>query len=97
MPVTSSYIDSVDYLIFIVVILALVFILVLLNRSQKKDKEKYRRQALRLLDESYPSEKELKDTLRHLKLYAGRLKKDPELYQLMERLMEKLDSAPKSA
>jgi hypothetical protein len=84
-----------DYFIFALIIIGLVFIIVLLNRIEKKTKLGLKKTAYRLLDEVNPTPKEIEDTIKGLRLYGGRLFKDKECVQLVSRLVEKLDSVEK--
>jgi hypothetical protein len=70
-------------------VLVLVGAWVLVNRIDKRAKERYRRDAYRILDTENPTEKELKETLRGLSLYGGRIKKDQEFEELKRRLSSK--------
>ena len=76
---------------FIALILALAGVMVLLNRLDRRAKNKSRENAYRLLDMENPPANELKKTIRDLHLYGGRLKKDKEFVQLRSRLTQKLD------
>ncbi len=78
-----------DYVWFILMVLVLVGAWILVNRIDKRAKERYRRDAYRILDMEDPSEKELKDTLRGLSLYGGRIKRDKEFEELKKRLSSK--------
>ncbi len=79
-----------DYIWFILMVLVLVGAWILVNRIDKRAKERYRREAYRILDTENPTEKELKDTLRGLSLYGGRMKKDKEFEELKKRLAGKI-------
>ena len=58
-----------DYVLYILVIVALVGMFYLLRRMENRDKNKHKKAAYALLDDASPSPKELKDALRHLSLY----------------------------
>lgn len=81
-----------DYVIFILFILALVLIIVFLNRMEKRIKTKFKKTAYGLLETARPTSKEMKDTIKGLRLYGGRLFKDKECAQLVDRLLGKLDT-----
>ena len=78
-----------EYLTFIIALLILVASFYLIVRAERRMKNKYKKEAYRMLEISDPVPKELKDTVRRLRLYAGRLKKDKEAIQLIKRLLEK--------
>ncbi len=78
-----------DYLTFIAIILILVAALYFSVRTERRVKDKYKKEAYRLLETSDPASKEFKDTVKGLRLYAGRLRKDQEAVQLINRLLEK--------
>ncbi len=81
-----------DYALFILLIVVLVGATILLRRSDIRTKNKYRKAAYRLLEKSNPDPKELKVTIKYLRLYGGRWRKDKEFVQLATRLIDKLDS-----
>lgn len=83
-----------DYVWFALIVLALIGAWLLVNRIDRRAKERYRRDAYRILDKEDPTEKEVKDTLRGLSLYGGRLKKDKEFDELKKRLYRKLGGRP---
>ncbi len=78
-----------DYLLFALLILALIGAIVFLSKLDTKTKNKYKTQAYELLENSTPDPKVVKDTCRGLHLYSGRIKKDKEARELVKRLMEK--------
>lgn len=82
-----------DYVWFVLMVLVLVGAWILVNRIDKRAKERYRREAYRILDMDNPTEKELKDTLRGLSLYGGRMKKDKEFEELKKRIAGKIKRA----
>jgi hypothetical protein len=81
-----------DYFIFVLIILAVIGIIVLLNRYEKSIKVRYKKTAYNLLETERPSSKEIRDTIRGLRLYGGRWFKDQECVQLVNRLQIKYDS-----
>jgi len=81
-----------DYLFFILIILALVLIIVLLNRTEKRIKARIKKTAYGLLETARPTPKEMKDTIKGLRLYGGRWFKDKECAQLVQRLLAKWDT-----
>lgn len=80
-----------DYFIFILIVLALAAAWWLLNRFDKRTKNKYKKDAYRLLDTQDASKEEIIKTIKMLRLYGGRFRKDKEFVQLVERLITKLD------
>jgi hypothetical protein len=78
-----------DYLIFALIILVLVGIIILLNRVEKGIKARFKKSAYALLEADRPEPKEVKETIRGLRLYGGRLFKDKECAQLVDRLLTK--------
>jgi hypothetical protein len=84
-----------DYVIFILIIIVLVLVIVLLNRIEKRTKLNLKKTAYRLLEEKSPTPKEIKATIKGLRLYGGRIIKDKECVQLVSRLLKKLDSVEK--
>jgi len=55
-----------------------------------KAKKEYKKDAYRLLQKQNPSAKDIKETINVLNKYVGRLSKDEEAAQLINRLMDKL-------
>jgi hypothetical protein len=78
-----------DYLAFIIIIFILIVLIVILNRSQTRIKNRHKIDAYRLLETPSPSPREVKDTIRGLKLYGGRWFKDQESIELIKRLQDK--------
>ena len=80
-----------DYFYFILFVLALVAVLILLMRTDRRTRSKYKKTAYRLLETANPDSKEVKDTIKGLRLYGGRIRKDKESVQLVNRLLDKFD------
>ena len=78
-----------DYAAFIIIILILIFLIIILNRIQTKTRDKHKIDAYRLLETPEPSAKEVRDTIKALKLYGGRWFKDKESVELVRRLQDK--------
>ena len=74
---------------FILIILVLIGIMVFLSRMDTRTKNKYKTDAYELLELSDPDPKKVKDCLKGLRLYGGRIKKDKEARDLANRLSEK--------
>lgn len=81
-----------EYVSFILVILVLIFLLYLLNRLDKRTKNKWRKSAYDLLEMENPDKNEVINTIKYLRLYGGRIRKDKEFVQLVARLQDKLDT-----
>jgi hypothetical protein len=79
-----------EYVYLILFIAFLVFLLVFLSRLDKHTKNKHKQAAYKLLETSGPDPKEVRNTIKLLRLYGGRWRKDKECIQLVERLQEKL-------
>ena len=71
-------------------ILVLALLLVGLNKMDAGTKKKFKREAYKLLEDSDADVKKIKDTIKGLRLYGGRWRKDKECVQLIERLQKKL-------
>jgi hypothetical protein len=79
-----------DYFYFILIILALVAAFIFLQRSDKKTKNRHKVDAYKLLDSPNPAPEEIVKTIKFLRLYGGRWRKDKEFLQLVERLQVRL-------
>ena len=71
-----------EIIIFVLVILAIAAGLWLLYRSEKRAKNKWKLTAYRLLEEKNPDPKKIKETVKFLRIYGGRISKDPEFTHL---------------
>jgi hypothetical protein len=85
-----------DWLLFVLLIIVLIGIVILLRRSDARTKNKYRKAAYDLLEKTNPDPKQIKDTIRYLRLYGGRWRKDKEFIELVRRLLNRLDSIEKA-
>ncbi len=81
-----------EYLSFILLILFLVFVLILITRIEKGTKNRWRKTAYGLLEMKTPTAEEILKTIKHLRLYGGRLRRDKEFKQLIMRLQDKLNA-----
>jgi hypothetical protein len=81
-----------DVAYFILIILALVALMYLLSRSEKKTKNKYKKDAYRLLDMPNPDRAEITKSIKLLRLYGGRWRKDKEFIELVKRLVDRLNN-----
>ena len=80
-----------EYLSFILIILFLVFLLFLCNRIEKGIKNKWRKTAFDILEMANPNKEDILKTIKHLRLYGGRIRRDKEFKQIIERLQDKLE------
>jgi|PlaIllAssembly_1097288.scaffolds.fasta_scaffold1032820_2 hypothetical protein len=71
-------------------ILALVLALFGLNRFDAYTKTKYKKDAYKLLENPAPDVKKVKDTIKGLRMYSGKWRKDKESVMLVEKLQAKL-------
>ena len=78
-----------DLFLFIMVIVGMAGIFYLLVRWEKRTKKDYKEKAANLLLTSDPDPREVKDTIKNLHLYSGRLKKDKEAVNLITQLQDK--------
>ncbi len=81
-----------EYVTFTLLILFLIFILMVLARIDRRTKNKWRKSAYELLETDIPDPEEVLKTIKHLRLYGGRIRRDKEFIQLVARLQSKLDS-----
>jgi hypothetical protein len=79
-----------DYVYVALFVIVLVLALVGLTKMDAHSKKKYKRDAYRLLETSNVEIKKVKETIKGLRLYGGRWRKDKECQQLIERLQDKL-------
>jgi hypothetical protein len=80
-----------DYFYFALIVLALVAGWYLLNRMDKRTKNHYKKDAYRILDTNDASREEIRKTIKMLRLYGGRFRKDKEFVQLVNKLIDRLD------
>ncbi|HEY98145.1 MAG TPA: hypothetical protein G4O16_08220 [Dehalococcoidia bacterium] len=78
-----------DIFLFILVIIGMVGVFYLLTRWEKRTKNTYKEKAANLLLASDPDPKEVRDTIKNLRLYAGRFFKDKEAIRLLTELQDK--------
>jgi hypothetical protein len=81
-----------EYFYFFLFVAFLVGMLVLLSRIEARAKRRQRKAAYDLLEQPDPSDREIRQVIKGLKLYEGRWRKDKELTQLVARLAERLKS-----
>jgi hypothetical protein len=86
-----------DIVIFVLIIIGLILVMVLLNRVETRTKLKIKKTAYTLLEAVNPTPKDIKDTIKNLRLYGGRFRKDKECVELVKRLIDKLDIVEKIA
>ena len=78
-----------EYLFFILFLAFLVLLIILISKIDAREKAKHKKDAYRLMELSDPNPKELKETIKGLQLYGGRLRKDKEAMQLIKSLQDK--------
>jgi hypothetical protein len=79
-----------DIAVFILIIIALVGLFILLTRSEAGTKNRHKEKAESLLATSdAPDTKEVRETIKYLRLYSGRIFKDKEALRLADNLREK--------
>jgi hypothetical protein len=78
-----------DYFIYALIILALIAAAFYIRKIDTRTKNKHKKDAYRLLEKSAPSPKEIKDTIKGLRLYSGRIVKDKESIKLINSLLDK--------
>jgi hypothetical protein len=84
-----------DYFFFIGLLLVLAGAYYLINRQEKKTKNKVKKEAYRLLDLKDPGQDELAKNIKLVRLYGGRWFKDKEFKQIANRLIDKLEAKDK--
>ena len=84
-----------DYFFFVGIILVLGGASYLLNRLEKRTKNKVKKEAYRLLDSPDAKRDEIIKSIKMIRLYGGRWFKDKEFKQLADRLIDKLEKTPK--
>jgi len=89
--------SELDIVSFILMILVLGSLSYLLYRMDVSAKKKYKMTAYDLLDKKNPDPKKIKDSIRLLRLYGGRFRKDPECSQLIGLLVNLLDEIEKTS
>jgi hypothetical protein len=80
-----------DYFFFIAIILVLVGASFLINRMEKRTKNKVKKEAYRLLDAPDATRADIMKNIKLIRLYGGRWFKDKEFKQLADRLIDKLE------
>jgi len=85
-----------EYVAFVLLILFLALVLILLTRLDKRIRNKWRKNAYDLLEMGNPDPQEIVKTIKHLRLYGGRIRRNKECQQLISRLHEKLDVIEKT-
>ena len=78
-----------DLALFILFLLALVGLFIYLVMWERRIKNRYKARAESLLEMSDPDPREVKETIKHLRLYAGRVAKDKEAMELVSLLQGK--------
>lgn len=60
----------------------------LLHRSEKRTKNRWKLTAYKLLEEKDPNPEKVKETVKFLRIYGGRISKDPEFTHLDKLLCD---------
>lgn len=81
-----------DYVYFVLFILVLIGLLILVTKIDARAKNKWRKYAYNLLETESPDPEEVKKTIKGLRLYGGRWRKDKEFVQLVQRLQAKFEA-----
>ena len=81
-----------EYVPLILMLLFLVFLLFLITGIDRRTKNKWRKTAYDMLEMETPEKEEVIKTIKYLRLYGGRLRKDKEFSQLISRLQDRLAS-----
>ena len=87
--------SAIDIIWFVLIILILVGVWILLNRIDKRTKNKHKKNAYKLLDTPDASRDEIRKNIKMLRLYGGRWRKDKEFMQLINKLIDRLDEMDK--
>jgi hypothetical protein len=77
-----------EIIVFILIVLAIGAAIWLLHLSEKRTKTQWKLTAYRLLEEKNPDPKKVKETVKFLRIYAGRISKDPEFTHLDKLLCD---------
>jgi hypothetical protein len=77
-----------EIIVFILIVLSIGVAIWLLHRSEKMVKNKWKLTAYRLLEEKNPDPKKVKETIKFLRIYGGRISKDPEFTHLDKLLCD---------
>ncbi len=83
-----------QYVWFFGIVAFLGLLLYLLSKWEHRIKNNYRKDAYYLLEQENPDPRKLKISLRNLRLYGGRLRRDQEIQELILRLKAKLEGYP---
>ena len=78
-----------DIAIFVIIILALAGLFYFVMRWEGRVKRRYKEKAISLLDMRDPDPKDVRDTIKNLRLYIGKIKKDKEAKKLVIDLQDK--------
>jgi hypothetical protein len=80
-----------ETVLFSLFLILLVGSYVFLTMWEGRAKKRTKAEAYRLLDTPNPDLTQLKKTIKYLRVYGGRWRKDKECVQLVRRLQEKLE------
>jgi hypothetical protein len=85
-----------DYVFFILFILALIAGFYFIRKSDIRTKNKYKLNGYHLLEEPHPDPKKIVETIKLLRLYGGRWRKDKEFVDLVRLLADRLNEIEKA-
>ena len=77
-----------EIVVFILIVLAMAAAIWLLHRSEKRTKNRWKLTAYKLLEEKNPDPEKVKETVKFLRIYGGRISKDPEFTHLDKLLCD---------
>jgi hypothetical protein len=78
-----------DIAVFILIIIVLAGLFYLLAKSEARTKNRYKEKAESLLAISDPDPRGVRETIKYLRLYSGRIFRDKEALKLADNLREK--------
>jgi hypothetical protein len=88
--------SATEIISFIAIILGLGGLIYLLHRSEAKTKNKYKLAAYNLLEQKKPDPAKIKKTIKYLRIYGGRFRRDKEFEQLQVLLIDILRETEKA-
>jgi hypothetical protein len=78
-----------DIAIFILIIVALIGLFIVLMQWESRIKRRYKEKAISLLNMNDPNPKDVRETIKNLRLYVGKIRKDKEAQKLVGNLQDK--------
>lgn len=83
---------ALDIISIILLILVLACLAYLIHKMDVRAKNKHKTNAYNLLEEKNCNPKKIKDTIKMLRLYGGRFRKDQECHELISQLHDLLEN-----